>query len=185
MDILRRRGRLQSTSDGDAIALTRALVKETQDELVRADSKASTLLAGALVAIGILGSAVAAGQWPSLHLGLWLTVPWLLAMISFLMGLACLLAVIYPRYERRQTAQARRQLLGYYSHVAAHSSTAELAEALRSRARQPELERLAEQLDAVARLAWSKYQLTRLGIWSLSAASFFALTGGVSTWLLR
>jgi hypothetical protein len=167
-----------------AIALARALMAETREELARADSKASTLLAGAMVAVGVVWSALAAGQWSPLRVRPAAALLWWPAVVCALAGLGCLVAIIYPAGGRASRRTSGRHMLGYFGHIQAHPA-GELQEALRARAALPELERLAHELAAVSAIAGRKYRLMRCAIWAFSAGATLALAGGVVSWVVR
>jgi Family of unknown function (DUF5706) len=166
--------------DEAAVALAREVLAETRQELARADGKASTLLAGALVAAGIIGSALSASHWSPDRLQPLVAALWAAAALGGATCLACLLAVIYPR----RRAQSGHHVLGYFDHVREHGA-GQLAAGLRARACGSELERLAAKLEQVSGIAARKYALTRLAIWTLAGTAVLVLAGGVASWMLR
>lgn len=137
------------------------LLKESRDELGRADTKVSVLLATSGVAASIAFGSLAAGHPDLANLALWAKVFWWLGVSAGLVGIAILGTTLVPHIGHQEDKSAVR----YFGHAAEFDSPTELSEAL-ARLPDPQLERTVDQLWVVSRLAVKKYRRIR---YSLSA----------------
>lgn len=167
--------RAPANGDAAAIALARELEATTRADLARADDKASTLLAGSLVALGIVGSALVTGQWSPWRMQPVPAALWGLALLIALVGLALLLAVIYPR----RSPESGHHRLGYFDHI---RTAGDLAGALRARAAGQELHHRAAMLATIAGIAGRKMSLLRWSIRLLTTAAAVAVVAGLASW---
>jgi pycsar effector protein len=154
----------------------RRLLDETREELTRADSKASIILAGAGVAIGaVLAGLVSGDVSLSGRSALVIVMTWS-AGVLLTLGILCLAAAVYPRTGHPQRGHAR-----YFGEVNLYKSgSEELGRAvdldsvdIRSRDLQ--------QVHALSQALSRKYTLTQAGMWllgggflSAGAAAFLA-----------
>src|SRR4030081_3354143 len=109
-----RRAGSAASAEAGAAELEHSLLSHTREELKRADAKASTLLAGALVVAGVgAGSGQAAqGVRPSPPA----RALWGLAVVAAAVGIALLCATIYPS-DRARRARAARPFVSYFRPV--------------------------------------------------------------------
>lgn len=154
--------------DVAAIELARSLIRETREEIGRADRKAATLLAGVLVAAGL----VAGRGQPPLQLAA-ASMLWWIAALGVGVGVVLLCACVYPAGTRRQDRLARH--IGYFGHLNECSTVEQLVAALRRQLVVSELQRLARTLLALSAIASRKHRLIRLAIWTFAAAGALAL----------
>lgn len=165
-----------SAADDQAYRYGAELLAQARDELNRADSKASILLAAVGVALGAVTSGIVASGWSPSRLPTTLTVVWWIGTAIVAGGVAALLAAVYPRRRRRAVRSGRRPGdIAYYADVAAFQSAHEVTSAIR-RSADHDLELLAEQLLHVSQIAGRKYRLVGWGIWLVAVGVVCALT---------
>src|SRR5207253_8010409 len=123
------------------------LLRETREEVSRADSKTAIVLAAALVVAGLFGSSTLNGKWTPFSLSLATQMLWWPATALALVGIGLLCASIYPNVGN----QTSKQVLGYFGHVNQYASRDELSASLRDHASQP-LVRLSDQLIIISRI---------------------------------
>lgn len=158
--------------------LTRRLLDETREEISRADSKANILLAGASLAIALLGGAVLSGD---LMIASTRGVVQLLAAVSAtsaIAGLALFGLAVLPRVGAPQIGRAR-----YFADHAQYASIDDLREAIAREAEDVE-RRHAEQLRDLSRIVRTKYRYTMGGEIAVGGAIASAIVGGVLHCLL-
>jgi hypothetical protein len=160
----------------EADALCGRLLAETREELVRADGKASILLAGVGVVVGaVVSGLVSSGQSPT---DLDRHAQWLFWVGTLVVcgGLVSLGAAVWPRI-----GAPRPGVVQYFGDVPQYGHLDELKAAIAHEA-QDTLNRDAAQLRDLAPIVMRKYRLTRFGI-GLSAAglAFCGLAWGFST----
>lgn len=137
------------------------LLEETREEISRADSKASIILAGSGVALGALlgglvyGRLALSGESGPVIGGAFVALGLLVA------GMVLLAVVISPTTGGAEAGRAR-----YYKDVAAYDDAQALRRALEGEAADP-LARDQEQLHTLSCLACKKYRLMRWAIWLL------------------
>src|SRR4051794_29761262 len=105
-----------------AEALTTKLLKETREELAKADAKASMLGAAALVVVGAVLGGIIANNWSPAQIGagLWRATWWL--GVGFTLGaLVCFGAAVFPRLRAAEIGRVT-----YFKDVVEHDSCAEL-----------------------------------------------------------
>jgi hypothetical protein len=138
------------------------LLEETREEISRADSKASIILAGSGVALGALlggfvyGRLVLSGEpWPVIAGAF-------VALVLLVAGMVLLGVLIAPTTGSAAAGRAR-----YYKDVAAYDDAQGLRRALEGEAADP-LVRDAEQLLTLSRLVCGKYARMRQAMWLLA-----------------
>lgn len=160
------------TNGEDYAGLIAGMLGEARDEISRADTKASILLAlyGALQVVFL--TALASGGWNPTQLGnlpawaFWLG--WLLTVA----GVIVLSISVYPR-----TANRRDECITYFGHVAACQTIGDMREGL-AKAATGCVSRNEEQLWAISRIAHKKYLHIRQSMW-LTAAGMVLCAGAV------
>lgn len=149
------------SDNGDVASFTARLLEETRDEITRADSKASIILAGAGIALGaVLGGFVygrlsLAASSPGVVAGA------LFALLLLAAGIVLLAVVISPTTGEPLEGRAR-----YYKDIAAYRDPQELLPVLKREAADTRA-RNAEQLHALSGLVCKKYRLMRCALWLL------------------
>lgn len=144
-----------------ALRYAESMLVRAHAEIDRADAKASILLAASGVVVGALLAGLIAGTWTPLRLPGTVQWLWWLGVATAASGIWCLAWAVYPRREVRESAIP--WAVGYYVDVLAFSSTAELVTALR-RSADTNVDRVAEQLRQVSRIAHRKYFFIRCGM---------------------
>jgi hypothetical protein len=134
-----------------------------REELTRADTKASILLAGSVAVIAAVIAGVVAGGWTPTELTEWREPVWWAAAVAAGLAVLLLAAAIYPRTMRR-TGQP--QVIAYYGDVVALKDRNELRTALERSARR-DMDRLIDQVYQVSRIVKRKYRLLASGMWVL------------------
>lgn len=150
---------------------------ETREEISRVDSKASIVLAGAGVAIGVVIAGLLAGH---LQVGQLPTIVVILAggaAAAALAGIAFLGAAIYPHCGTAEAGRAR-----YFAEVATHDTHEELRAALGRDAAAGD--RLLHQLLGLSKGVASKYKRLRSGIRVLGIAIALATGAGILNLLI-
>lgn len=146
------------------------LLQETRDELTKADSKASILLATAGVAASIVvGTTASANRILTERPG-WAVVLWWLGISIGLIGIAAIASAIAPRAGHGEHRSAVR----YFGHAALFSSPDELLQALRANEDQ-QLERAVDQLWVNSRLVVRKYRRIRFALASFGLAAILLI----------
>jgi Pycsar effector protein len=148
----------------------RQLLKETREEVTRADAKASIVLAGAGVVVGILLSGFItkdvslAGQSATVKVLVWVSG------ILLVVGVALLAAAVYPRVGRVEQGHAR-----WFAELVQYGTDQDaLARAVETD-RAEDGTRDLHQAVALAQIVDRKYFLTKAGMWGLAIG--FALGG--------
>ena len=141
-------------SDPDYV---RRLLDETREEVSRADTKASIVLAGASVVVGILltglvtGDIAVQGQ------------PWFVVVLAWISGallvggLAFVGWAVYPQTGSPDSGRAR-----WFAEIVKHRDDAALAEAVA--VDQGDGNRDLHQTRELAGIVWRKYQRTKIGM---------------------
>lgn len=140
--------------------LTQQLLKESREELVRADAKASTLFGIEGVIVGIVVGAIIAGKWSPVMLDDDIEWLWWVGGGFVVTSLLSLASAIYPSLESEH-AQGR---VTYFGHVVGYGKNREaLRSALKLQA--GEGGRTIEQVQAISGIAWTKYQRIQFALW--------------------
>ncbi len=142
------------------------LLRETREELTKADNKVSVLLGTAGVAASILIGASAAGHRVPAHLSTWATPLWWLGVSAGLAGIVALASTLAPHIGHAEGKSAIR----YFGHAAQFGSPAELLHALDT-VNDPRLDRAVDQLWANSRLVVRKYRRVRFALMAFGVAA--------------
>jgi len=147
--------------DDATLLYATSLLSNARHEIERADAKASILLAASGVVAGALLAGLLAGTWTPLKMhaaGQWL---WWLGAAEAALGIWCLAWVVYPRDSKRGSEFP--WAVGYYGDVLAFQATSHLVAALH-RSAETNIDRVADQLRQISRIANYKYRLIRWGM---------------------
>jgi hypothetical protein len=152
----------------------RRLLDETREEVTRADAKASIVLAGAGVVVGILLSGFitkdvsVAGQPGIVKALVWFSG------VLLVIGIAFLGSAVYPRVGRAERGHARwfAELVQYRGDEGALSKAVETDRA-------EDDTRDLHQAVALALIVDRKYRLTQLGMWLLAGGFVMAGVAGL------
>jgi Family of unknown function (DUF5706) len=134
-----------------------------REELNRADTKASILLAGSVAVVAAVIAGVIAGGWLPTMLTDWREPLWWTGTAAAIVAILLLAAAIYPRTKRRD---GRSSVIAYYGDVVGLTDRTELLIALERSARR-DVDRLIDQIYQVSRIVKRKYRLLALGMWSI------------------
>ena len=143
------------------------MLAEAREELDRADSKASILLAASGVAAGALLAGIVGGSWSPSRLGPPIQAMWWFGVAAAAAGIWNLASVIYPR--TRRLGGARFDHIDYFCDILAFADADALMAALR-RACAAGIEPVADQLRQISLIVDRKYRHIRRGMWCLCAA---------------
>jgi hypothetical protein len=150
-----------------ALKITRALLQDARQEIVRADEKATVFL----TSVGIIVSAfmtLGAGGWQLTHASVVVGVLVWLAIAHSGFGVGCLISVIWPRYHRYHLGD-RALAVGYFGDVVEAARRGNLDVAIDTASRN-EFRHALDQLRSVSRIAAIKYRRIRLAVVSLMGA---------------
>jgi hypothetical protein len=148
------------------------ILREAREEVVRADAKASMLLAIYAVAGSVLGGALLAGDWSPSNLDWWGEALWWGAALLGAAALASVGLAVYPRIGNKV---AGRPALTYFNDVALIEDPAHVLEALK---RIDQFDRDLNQLIQLSRIARRKYVWIRRAM--VCAAAWLSLLGIVA-----
>lgn len=169
------------TTTAPGLPLDAAAVKdqlaETREEITRVDGKASILLAGTGVAVGVVVAGLIAGDLQIANLALIVVLLGGLAVVATLAGIGLLGAAIYPRCGKAEHGRAR-----YFTEVAVYDTPDELRMALATDGHVGD--RLLHQLLGLSKAVATKYALLRWGIRLLGLGIVLATGAGVIDLLL-
>lgn len=158
------------------------LMTDSREEVNRADSKASVLLA----AVGVIASALIAGlvggSWSPLRLSGDVQWLWWTGVAATVAGTLSIAAAVYPRTYRHKAGHPGSP--AYYGDVAAYRNVAEFRRGLET-APDPK-ERLVYQVFVTSRIVQRKYLLIRHGLWwLLFAVAACTLAAVLGTLIVR
>lgn len=148
----------------------RQVLDETREEVSRADTKASIVLAAAGVVVGILLTGFASGD-VSLQDQRWYVgvLVWI-AGVTLVAGVAVLGSAVYPRTKGAEPGHAR-----WFGEIAQFGGDEEaLADAITADSAAGQ-KRDVHQVRALAAIVRRKYMLTKVGMWLLGVG--LALAG--------
>ena len=155
----------------------RRLLDETREEVARADTKASIVLAGAGVVVGILLTGFVSGD-VSLSGERWYVgfLVWV-AGFTLISGVVLVGLAVYPRTGGAELGHGR-----WFAEIEQYEHDEEaLAAAVQADANDGE--RDLHQARILAGIVGRKYRLTKAGMWSLSVGLATAGLGGLlSVW---
>lgn len=158
------------------IDYSKSLLTETREELVRADNKASILLAATGVALGALLAAILGGDWTPFQLDVRIQWLWWVGASSAAVAIYWLGSAVYPRIRAKGT---RPKIIAYYGDVVDASDRERVSELLGGSSTNPK-ERLLDQIIQISHTVQTKYLAIRKAMWYLSIA---AVSGFVSLML--
>jgi hypothetical protein len=168
-----------------------SLLRETRDELARADAKASILLAASGIAFAALLSAGSTSSWypdKLSHQGA-RVLAWI-AVALVLLGIGVVGAAVKPRLRANPSEQSKPY---YFGDVEAYwprwwqlghrgslrqkgrDDFAKALQALSSSAPE-QSERLDEQIWTLSHIAYRKYRLVSIGMWLYAGSALAAVT---------
>ncbi|CAN5274961.1 hypothetical protein BH09ACT3_BH09ACT3_14920 [soil metagenome] len=150
--------------------LSARILREAREELVRADGKASLLLAAASVVAAAVLAAILAGDWRPSELRDFLQVAWWLGTAAGLTALVCLSMAVYPRtsYRRRRPDG----LVAFFGDVVGLSAK-ELERRLKVSAKTEAP--IIDQLIAVSGIVHRKYRRIQIGLWLFGGAAVLCI----------
>lgn len=155
-----------SGSEDETQLYAATLLAETREEIDRADSKASILLASTGIAVGALLAGLLSRSWAPTNLRTPYEFVWWAGVAAAAVGIWNLAYAVYPRTRRRGK---RPDHVGYYGDVLSFDNTTELSEALH-RSADVKTARLADQLYQLSLIVDRKYRSIRRAMWCLLAA---------------
>lgn len=139
------------------IDYSKSLLTEAREELVRADNKASILLAASGVAVGALLAAILAGDWTPFSLNVRIQWLWWVGSAFSVGAIYYLGSAVYPRIRAQGP---RPKLIAYYGDVVAANDKQYVAELLAESSLDPK-ERLLDQIIQISRTVQTKYLAIR------------------------
>ena len=151
---------------------------ETREEISRADSKASTLLAGAGVAVGAIVAGLIAGDISIGSMPLLVVVLSAAAAVAVVAGLTAIGAAIWPHCGKPEPGRAR-----YFAEAAAHDTLGELREAIERDLQ--EGDRLLHQVHGLSRRVLAKYTHLRRGMALLASGIALACGAGLLALVIK
>ena len=151
----------------DYVSLAEEILRESREELNRADSKAALLLAAAGIVVSALLAALSAGDWQPTDLALCLQWVWWLGSLAGAGGLVALAYAVYPRTKYRGNRSPA--VIAYFGDVVSTPSD-QLRTRLKATAA-TDGDRLIDQLKAVASIVDRKYRGIQLGLWLFAACA--------------
>ena len=146
-----------------------SLLRDSREELTRADSKATVLLGTAGVGASIIAGDIVAGHWTPASLTPWAQVFWWVGACAAAAGFVSLTYALAPRlYD-----SGEKKNLRHFGHIAQYESPNELLEPLVSASGDVFNARVS-QLWAIAKIVTRKYALIKVAL-QLFAASVLLL----------
>lgn len=149
------------------MTLAEDILRESREELARADGKSALLLAAAGVVVGAVLSAFIAGSWQPANLVLCAQLVWWLGILTGCAGIFALAYAVYPRTRYR--GRRPPAVIAFYGDVVS-TSDRDLRARLRSTAASNG-DRLVDQLRVVAAVVDRKYRGIQLGLWLFGACA--------------
>jgi hypothetical protein len=150
------------------------LLREAREELVRADGKASLLLAATTVVAATVLAAILNGEWRPARLDLCAQFVWWVGVGAGCWGLVSLAVAVYPRTRRRRGVRALG-VIAFFGDIAGLDAD-QLASALTTTARTNSS--VVDQLLRISGIAMTKYRWIRMALWSF-AISLLLCMGSV------
>lgn len=162
----------QPTLTHEGHELTRGLLRETREELVRADTKASYLLAALGVIVGVVLGGAIAGDWTPNDLTCTAEFVWWVGVVAVAGGAVALGNAVFPRLIKEEPGRVT-----YFEDARRHTTLDALIGDLNKEA---ELgERDAEQLMRLSKIASRKYRSIQVAMWALVAAALLCSGAGL------
>jgi hypothetical protein len=139
----------------------RRLLDETREEVNRADTKASIVLAGSGVVVGILLTGLVTGDVTLKgDAGIVSVLAWI-ASVMLVAGVGLVGWAVYPHTKGAEPGRAR-----WFAEIAQYEDETELAEAVQ--VDQADGGRDLHQTRVLARIVARKYKRTKFGMWLLA-----------------
>jgi hypothetical protein len=149
-----------------AIGYLASLLTDARDELNRADSKASLMLAAIGVIIGALIAGLAGSKWTPMTLDASAQAVWWAGVAAAAAGVFWIAASVYPHIQQAKTPHPRSP--AYYGDVATYEDVDAFRDAI---GQAPgATERLINQTYVISRIVQWKYVLLRRGLLSVLMA---------------
>jgi Family of unknown function (DUF5706) len=147
--------------DDATLIYAASLLSSAREEIDRADSKASILLAASGIAIGALLAGLMAGSWTPARLQVTIQWAWWVGVVEAAIAISCLALAVCPREQRNDSGTPWAVV--FYGDVLEYHTTPQLVAAL-NRSAETKIERIADQLRYVCSIVNHKYRLVRWGI---------------------
>jgi Pycsar effector protein len=138
----------------------RVMHAEGREELVRADGKASILLAAAMIVLGALLAAVVAGDWSPSQMSstFWEMICWA-GILAGLAGVAALGAAVFPRVKHSENKDSVR----FFGDAARMRSAEDLHRSVKQDVAAG-VDRTADQLLQISKIVTKKYRLIQAAL---------------------
>jgi hypothetical protein len=137
-----------------------SLLSEAREELTRADSKASIILAAVGVAAGLLFGGAFGGTWRPNALPVLARSVWWAASVVGAFGILSLGRAVFPSTRRTDDPAGR---IRYFGDVAKLAKPMDVRKMLATAANDP-LERTFDQVWILSRIVMAKYRYVRWGM---------------------
>jgi hypothetical protein len=145
-----------STPPNGVFEYARAVLKDTREELGRADQKSSILFGAFGIVVSALGVVLISEDWTPFALDDRFEWLWWFGLLLSGAGLSLLALAVVPRMRHSED----RLRVSYFGHVVAIGTREDLRDAVAAAASNP-LDRVVDQLFVVSRIVERKYRLTR------------------------
>jgi len=154
-----------------AEARAELLLRETREEIVRADGKVAIIFSAVLVVLGlVIGGLLAQDGWQPGDLARGAEVLWWAGTALAAGGVVALGAAVYPQMRNENT----EVFVSYFGHVVAHKTLDSLRQALANDAQQ-DTPRTVEQLHRLSQIVHRKYRLLQTALWLEAIAVLFGV----------
>ena len=147
-----------------------SLLRDSREELTRADSKATVLLGTAGVGASIIAGDIVAGHWTPPSLPPWAQVFWWIGVCAAGAGFVSLTYALSPRLY----GSAEKGNLRHFGHIAQYQSPSELLEPLNSASGNMLIAKVS-QLWAIGKIVTHKYALIRVALQLFAASILFLI----------
>ncbi len=148
-----------------SLTFARDLLVETREEVVRADTKAEILLAGAGVFLGVVVTSTPHGVWSSHGEPPWLWL-WWAGVVLTVGAVGSLLMAVVPRTSHRDTPSGR---VYFFGDVVRLGNRNALTSVLAEGSDGGSFDRTVDQIWAISRIVSAKYRFIRLAVWLAAA----------------
>lgn len=152
------------------VDLGQRLLREAREELVRADGKASLLLAAAsVIAVAVL-AAILAGAWQPFYLGALMQIAWWLGAAAGVAAIVALAIAVYPITSYRRARSAG--VVAYFGDIVGLTSDELRARLVVSAERGLAIE---DQLLVISGIVDRKYRSIQIAIWLFAVSSVLCI----------
>ena len=159
--------RKQPHKSDDHVSLAEDILRESREELSRADAKAALLLAAAGIVISALLAALAAGDWQPTEMAICAQWVWWIGNLAGAAGVVAFASAVYPRTKYR--GQRPPAVIAFFGDVV--STPADQLRARLKATAATDGDRLVDQLKAVSTIVDTKYRGIQLGLWLFAACA--------------